>query len=41
MTLKTSGVLTCHHIGLDRQPHYAHEGVTTEVTFPSLEPAQL
>jgi hypothetical protein len=41
MTSKTSEMLTCHHIGLDRQPHYAHEGVTAELAFPSFEPAQL
>jgi hypothetical protein len=34
-------MLTCRHIGLDRQSHYAHEGVTAEATFLSLEPAQL
>ena len=41
MTSKASEMLTCQHIGLDRQPHYTHEGVTAEGTFQSLEPAQL
>ena len=41
MTSKTSEMLTCHHVGLDRQPHYAHEGVTAEFTLPGLEPDHL
>jgi hypothetical protein len=34
-------MLTCHSIGLDRQPHYAHDGMTTNVAFRSPKLAQL
>ena len=34
-------MLTCHNIGLDRQPHYAHDGMTTKVAFRSPKLAQL
>jgi hypothetical protein len=38
--IEDSEMLTCHQIGLDRQSHYAHEGVVAEVA-PILESCQL
>jgi len=41
-TRRPSGMIRyCYHIGLDRQLHYAHEGVIAEAVFPRLESAQM
>jgi hypothetical protein len=34
-------ILTCHQIGLDRQPHYANKDVIAEVVIFSPDPSQL
>jgi len=39
--IKTSEILTCYQIGLDRQSHYAHKDVTAEVAVVSPDPSQL